>query len=220
MNCKFLLCCAYLLLFSLNASSLFAQKKYKEKNGFVKVEAEHYTKQIQNEERKWYVVDANSASLPGPDPDEAHYASASASAYLEILPDTRNTHDDPLVVGESFSNEPGKMAILTYRIKFKTPGKYFVWVRAFSTGSEDNGIHVGLDGEWPESGQRMQWCQGKHSWTWESKQRTKANHCGEAEKIFIEVDTAGWHEVMFSMREDGFEFDAFVLSQKYEKPQD
>ncbi|MEM8889994.1 MAG: hypothetical protein AAGD28_18600 [Bacteroidota bacterium] len=219
MNRKLLLCCAYLLLFSVNTNSLFAQKKYKEKKGFVKVEAEHFSQQAQTEERKWYVVDANSANLPGPDPDETHYATASSNAYLEILPDTRTTHDDPLVVGESFSNEAGKMAILTYRIKFKTPGKYFVWVRAFSTGSEDNGIHVGLDGEWPQSGQRMQWCEGKHSWTWESKQRTQANHCGEAEKIFIEVDTPGWHEVMFSMREDGFEFDAFVLNQQYEKPQ-
>ena len=31
---------------------------------------------------------------------------------------------------------------------------------------------MGLDGKWPESGQRLQWCEGKRSWQWESKQRT------------------------------------------------
>ncbi|MDW3646551.1 MAG: hypothetical protein R8P61_05805 [Bacteroidia bacterium] len=224
MNCKLLLCCGYLLLFFLESNSLFAQKsskfKSKEKKGFVRVEAEHFNSQVQTDKRRWYVVKANSLSLPKPDPDDAHYSTASSQAYLEILPDTRRTHDDPLVVGESFSNEAGQMAILSYRIKFKNPGKYFVWVKAYSTGTEDNGIHVGLDGNWPESGQRMQWCEGKQKWTWESKQRTEANHCGEAQKIFIEVETPGWHEVMFSMREDGFEFDAFVLSQKYEQPLD
>ena len=77
MNCKLLLCCAYLLLFSVNANSLFAQKKYKEKKGFVKVEAEHFSKQVQTDKRQWYVVDANSANLPAPDPDESHFATAS-----------------------------------------------------------------------------------------------------------------------------------------------
>ena len=31
---------------------------------------------------------------------------------------------------------------------------------------------MGLDGKWPKSGQRLQWCEGKRSWQWESKQRT------------------------------------------------
>lgn len=45
------------------------------------------------------------------------------------------------------------------------------------------------------------------------------NHCGEPERIFLEVKTTGWHTIHFSMREDGFEFDKFVLSKKYEKPE-
>jgi len=54
---------------------------------------------------------------------------------------------------------------------------------------------------------RMQWCSGKNAWTWESKQRTNANHCGVAEQIFINVPSAGIHTISFSMREDGFEMD-------------
>jgi len=61
------------------------------------------------------------------------------------------------------------MAVLTYNVHFSTPGRYYVWARAYSTGSEDNGLHVGLNGDWPASGQRMQWCQGKNNWRWESK---------------------------------------------------
>lgn len=89
-----------------------------------------------------------------------------------------------------------------------------------TTGSEDNGIHVGLNGEWPESGQRMQWCEGKHQWTWASKQRTQQVHCGVPKLIYLEVEKEGWNTVSFSMREYGFEFDKFLLSQVYFNPEE
>ncbi|WP_299437832.1 carbohydrate-binding protein [uncultured Aquimarina sp.] len=189
-----------------------------EQNGIVAVEAEHFDSQSKTNDREWYVLDGNNNSTPSPDPDPDHSSGASSGGYLEILPDTRVTHDDPLVNGVSFSNTPGQVAIINYKVKFTTPGKYFVWVRAHSTGSEDNGVHVGIDGNWPASGARMQWCAGKNEWTWESKQRTNANHCGEAEKIYIDVPSAGVHTISFSMREDGFEMDKFVLSKSYTKP--
>ena len=118
----------------------------------------------------------------------------------------------------NFSNQPGKLGILNYKVKINTPGRYYVWVRAYSTGSEDNGIHVGLDGEWPASGQRMQWCEGKNQWTWESRQRTQENHCGEPGKIFLDIEQPGIHIISFSMREDGFEFDAWAITKEYKKP--
>ncbi|MEB3345187.1 carbohydrate-binding protein [Aquimarina gracilis] len=188
-----------------------------EQNGVVAVEAEHFDSQTKTDKRKWYVLNGGGPT-PTPDPDPDHSNGASEGGYLEILPDTRVTHSDPLVNGESFSNAPGVLAIINYKVKFNNPGKYFVWVRAHSTGSEDNGVHVGINGTWPASGQRMQWCAGKNQWTWESKQRTNANHCGEAQKIFIDVPTTGIHTISFSMREDGFEMDKFVLSKAYTKP--
>jgi len=69
---------------------------------------------------------------------------------LEVLPDKRRNNKDKLIHGENFSNEPGKMALLVYPVHFNTPGRYYVWVRAYSTGSEDNGLHVGIDDTWPE----------------------------------------------------------------------
>ena len=188
-----------------------------EQNGVVAVEAEHFQSQSKTDDRQWYVLNG-SGNFPTPDPDPSHHNGASEGGYLEILPDTRVTHGDPLQNGVNFSNSAGNVAIINYKVKFTTPGKYFVWVRAYSTGSEDNGVHVGINGTWPASGQRMQWCSGKNQWTWESKQRTDANHCGEPEKIFINVPSAGVHTISFSMREDGFEMDKFVLSKAYTKP--
>ena len=211
---------ATLGLFFYNFSNQHNAKKghiFEERDGVVSVEAEHFYKQSKSEIRKWFVIDKNFESELN-DPDENHVASASAKKYLECLPDTRTNHDEKLIAGENFSNNAGELAILHYKIHINNPGKYYVWVRAYSTGTEDNGIHVGIDGEWPESGQRLQWCEGKNTWTWDSKQRTKKVHCGEPELIYLEISKAGLHDIQFSMREDGFEFDKFVLSKFYEKP--
>lgn len=195
--------------------------RFEEKNGLLAVEAEDFHSQELDQVRKWYRIDAHSQVDNNlRDVDEAHVDSASGKAYLEILPDTRSNHDEKLIKGENFSNEPGKLAILNYQIYINTPGRYYVWVRAYSTGSEDNGIHVGLDGQWVESGQRMQWCKGKNTWTWESKQRTQEVHCGVEKLIYLDIEQAGPHTISFSMREDGFEFDKWLIEQEYQKPDD
>ncbi|PWJ37885.1 hypothetical protein [Sediminitomix flava] len=213
---KFILIIYSVFTFSyLNAQE--RDKIFLEENGCVSVEAEHFYKQTQNQHREWVVIDSDQYKYADQDGDKGEYATACAATFIELLPDTRRTHADKLVKGENFSGTPG-IAVVEYQIYFNTPGKYYVWVRAFSTGTEDNGIHVGLDGEWPESGKRMQWCKGKNEWTWESKQRTKEHHCGEAEKIFLEIKEKGVHSIQFSMREDGFAFDKFQLSTSYEKP--
>jgi len=190
----------------------------KEINGYVEVEAEDFDSQELDDVRKWYVIDENYDENVQPDIDESHAATASGAAYLEILPDTRTNHDEELIRGENFSNEPGLLGILNYKVEFKIPGKYYVWVKAYFTGTEDNGIHVGLNGEWVESGQRMQWCDGRNSWKWESKQRTAEEHCGVERQIFLEIPSAGEHTISFSMREDGFEFDKWVMSMEYKVP--
>ena len=172
-----------------------------ERDGLLVVEAESFSRQKLAEVRKWEIVSTGD-----------HAEMASGGTYVEVLPDTRATHDDKLIRGENFANEPGVMAVLEYDVSITSPGRYFVWVRAYSTGTEDNGIHVGIDGSWPESGQRMQWCEGKNSWKWASKQRTAEQHCGVPGLIWLDIDKPGRHTVMFSMREDGFEMDAWALS--------
>ncbi len=195
---------------------------FEERNGLVAVEAEHFTRQTRAQTRRWHVVTAEETPSVQPDGDDNHAATASGQAYVEVLPDTRRTHDDKLIAGENFSNQAGQMAVLSYPVHFTTPGRYYVWVRAYSTGSEDNGLHVGLNGTWPPSGQRLQWCDGKNAWRWESKQRTEQVHCGEPYKIYLDITEPGMHSISFSMREDGFEFDKWLMTtdRDFPRPED
>ncbi|WP_200979945.1 hypothetical protein [Echinicola sp. 20G] len=192
-----------------NSSNLI----YVEKDGIVAIEAEDFYKQTSSGKRKWYITSKDKSPAVTPDKDNNHSEGASNHAYIEILPDTRSTHEDILMKGENFSDQPGVLGIVHYKVKFNTTGRFYVWVRAFSTGSEDNGIHVGINDDWPEHGQRMQWCEGKNDWTWESRQRTKEVHCGLAHQIYLDIDQPGIHDIQFSMREDGFEFDKFILTR-------
>ena len=115
-----------------------------EKDGLIMVEAESFVNQSKDDVRRWYLADMNQAPEVLPDGDGNHSATASNQSYLEILPDTRVTHADSLVAGINFSPESGVMAVLDYKINFTTTGRYYVWVRAYSSGAEDNSIHVGM----------------------------------------------------------------------------
>ncbi len=186
---------------------------FNEVDGLVAVEAEHFFQQELVDTRAFYLTNSDTVPKFEPDGDPPHVGGASNGAYLEILPDTRRNHGEELRPGRNFTNQPGKAAVVSYKVNFSTPGRYFVWVRAYSSNSEDNGLHVGIDGSWPESGQRLQWCEGKQQWWWESKQRTGRVHCGEPHKIFLDVPTEGIHTIHFSMREDGFEFDKWLMTR-------
>ncbi|RLA85138.1 MAG: hypothetical protein DRG34_07700 [Deltaproteobacteria bacterium] len=195
---------------------------FEETGGLVAVEAEHFAVQTETQTREWHITSATQTPDVSPDGDDSHADSASGGGYIEILPDTRRDHSMKLINGENFSNQPGKLGVLVYPVRFQTSGRYYVWVRAYSTGSEDNGLHVGIDGTWPESGQRLQWCEGKNSWRWESKQRTEAEHCGEPYKLYLDIEEPGLHTIEFSMREDGFEFDKWLMTKDrdFTRPED
>ncbi len=192
---------------SLSSLLCVAQKPKDMPRGAVYQEAESFQTQASDEVRKWVVVDKA---------DDAAAQQAGGAAYLHCVPDTRATRDDKMMKGTNFSDVPGQLAVLTYPVKFKKPGRYYVWVKAYSTGSEDNGIHVGLNGTWPESGQRMQWCEGKKKWTWSGSQRTVEVHCGVPHLIYLDIPKAGKHDIQFSMREDGFRMDSFLLTMDRE----
>lgn len=198
----------------LTAPIISEEVVFEERDGLAAVEAEFFYKQSETEIRKWYRSSKFEEPSAGRDPDTLHVYGSSNNAYLEILPDTRITHDDPLLKGENFTEKAGTMAIVHYKVKFNNPGRYYVHARALSSGGEDNGVHVGMDGQWPENGQRIQWCKGRNHWTWSSLQRTPQAHCGVANAIYLDVKEAGLHDIQFSMREDGFEFDKFILTKE------
>jgi len=184
---------------------------FAERGGLVAVEAEHFFKQELIEKRAWHIFTPTQRPRLSPDTDGTHVAGASGGAYLEALPDTRWTHDEPLVRGANFSNEPGQVAVLSYKVHFSTPGRYHFWARIFSTGGEDNGLHVGLNGTWPESGRRWQTIK-KNAWAWDSRQRTEQVHVGVPGQLYLDVPSAGEHVLQISMREDGFELDKWLMT--------
>jgi hypothetical protein len=187
---------------------------YEEIDGLVAVEAEHFdTKDDSGTLRDFYLTTPQMDPMIMPDPDPPHADSASGMANLEGLPDTRVTHDDQLISGENFYPGGGQGPYLTYRVYFNNPGTYYLWLRAYSTGTEDNGAHAGIDGSWPASGERIQFCQGKNQWTWSSAQRDSGgNACGIPNTITLDVPSAGEHTISISMREDGFELDKWVMT--------
>lgn len=192
---------------------------FQERDGLLAVEAEHFFKQEKTQLRAWHLVSSEAVPNISPDGDPPHVAGASGGAYIEALPDTRRTHDDKLTAGKNFQNKPGLMAVLHYKVHVTNPGRYYIWARTHSTGTEDNGLHVGIDGTWPESGQRMQWT-AKNKWFWDSKQRTAKVHTGVPGQLFIDIKETGEHTISFSMREDGFEFDRWLmtLEKEFQRP--
>ncbi len=186
---------------------------FQERDGLVAVEAEHYfAVDLRGHPRDWVLTQAGEIPNISPDPDGEHVEDSSGGAYLEILPDTRVTHADPIGPGAFFS-APGQGPTVSYRVNFETTGRYYVWVRAHSTGTEDNGLHLGVDDTWPGSGERIQWTSGKFEWTWANSQR---DSCGQTAgcrgSIYVDIDTTGEHIIRFSQREDGFEFDKFLMT--------
>ncbi len=191
---------------------------FEEADGTLAIEAEHFYKQTHGSVRAWHITSSKATPNITLDGDPSHVGGAAGGAYIEVLPDTRQSDRDKLVAGENFSNDPGKMAVLHYKAHFNTPGRYYVWARVYSTGAEDNGIHFGLNNEWPASGQRWQTV-AKNGWHWDSKQRTQQVHTGVPYELYLDIDRAGPHEILVAMREDGFELDRFVLTTKRENGQ-
>ncbi len=186
-----------------------------EKDDVITVEAESYAEQTLFETRRWQITAASNEPTIEPDGDPTHLEGASGGAYIEVLPDTRRSHEDKLINGENFTHQGGAMAVLSYPVKVSTPGRYYVWVRAYSTNSEDNGLHFGLNGEWPESGARWQTVR-KDGWHWDCNQRTEEVHTGVPMQLWLDIETAGDHEILMSMREDGAEVDQIILARSPE----
>ena len=184
----------------LSAEALAAE----ERAGFVVVEAEDFYLQTNTQKRAWHRVDAVAQPSVGRDIDGPHHADASGEAYIEVLPDEGNDGTPP-VKGLSISDIPGEMAVVSYKVSFATPGRYFIWSRAFGTDGDDNTLHYGLDGAWPESSARSHTFASR-KWLWANRHR---KHKGP---VYFDVTTPGVHAVTISMREDGCELDQFILT--------
>lgn len=161
---------------------------------------------------RWVLMNSSTPEQEN-DPDGNHSDGAAGGAYIELLPDMRVTHEDTFGPPTAIWNERGTGPRAEYTMNFPEAGRYYVHIRAYSTGTEDNGIHVGLNDEFPLSGARMQFCTAGLGWQWSSKQRDSGGvgPCGTKKTIWITVEEPGDQTFMISAREDGFEADRIML---------
>ena len=172
-----------------------------------------------------YHSDCDGDGLDGEGNDFSDPADASGETYLEILPDRRREDAGFEEPSGGFSNNGGQVAVLTYRVYFNQVGRYYGYCRARGRGPAANGLHLGLDGEWPtndlgdNSGMRWQF-PSNGQWRFVNHRRGANQHTGgvvidgvsfEDSNIWFEVDEPGWHDVQVSMREDGVEIDKFMF---------
>ncbi len=163
-------------------------------------------------DERWVLTNSGTAEQEN-DPDGNHSDGAAGGAYIELLPDMRVTHEDEFGPPTAFWNVPGTGPKAEYTMNFPEAGRYYVHIRAYSTGTEDNGIHVGINDTWPDSGARMQFCTAGSEWQWSGRQRYSGGGgaCGARKTIWITVEEAGEQTFMISAREDGFEADRIML---------
>ncbi len=220
--------------------------EFEEIDGVVSVEAEHYFEETNNETilTYWYTFEAGRPEpvvecvtntpcgggnapmcnqYPDCDGDAIDPAEAIGSAYVEALPDRRRDDSEPGTGNLGVVNNQENAPTLHYRVLFTQTGRYYVWGHARGQGPAANGIHLGIDGTWPDndlidpSSMRMQFPNG---WVWTQNRRGGSQHTGVSgtdevsqrdANIWLDIESPGVHDIMWGMREDGLEWDKFVM---------
>ena len=93
---------------------------------------------------------------------------------------------------------------LEYRINVRTPGRYYVWVRAKASSTSDDSLHVGLNGAAEPNGYRIS--NFESYWSWSSTLMDSGN------RAYVDIGSAGEHVFDVWMREDGIIIDKILLT--------
>jgi hypothetical protein len=128
------------------------------------------------------------------------------------LPDTFVLQSERGVDGLNLGLNPGAMAVLHFPIHFSKPGRYYLWTRMRSNDDEDNTLNAGLNDDWPASGKCLQFPKLKKVWWWGGVIRDPRGPSLPHHRAYLDIPAAGVYTVMYSMREDGMEFDRFLLT--------
>lgn len=196
-----------------DAPLVTANTVFAEKDGLVVVEAEHFVKQTRDQIRRWYLSSATKAPATKPDPDPVMVTDAGGGMYVEVLPDTFVLKTERAIDGINIGLNPGALAVLHYPVHFSSPGRYYLWTRMRSNDDEDNTMNAGLNDEWPASGKCLQFPKLKKVWWWGGIIRSPKGPSFPSSPAYLDIPEAGVYTVMYSMREDGMEFDRFLLTK-------
>ncbi|GEM_PF-2200012 len=156
---------------------------FKESSGQLFIEAENYHTLAAKSGRTWV------KSSQDPSFSSSYAVTAQGSSYYDSTGiDTNSTR-------------------LDYKIYVNTPGTYYLWVRGYAADGNSDSLHAGLDGVISDTtpGYRISnFSYGQYVWS-------KTNMQGQ--RVAFTVSTAGEHTLNFWIREVGFKFDKFILTQ-------
>ena len=147
-------------------------------DGVVMIEAEHYHHRVATATHAWEPTVLRSGEV-----------------VMKGLP------DDGLYQNRDFVGVTPRM---DFRVIFDQPGTYYVVVRGFGEASSGDTVHVGLNGAYVETSDRIYVSRRELKWSAETIDDINA---------YIEVPSAGEHIVNVWMREDGFMLDRLLLSR-------
>ena len=150
-------------------------------NGLVSMEAENYSSKVDRGSHAWTAKD--------------DIAEDSGPGAMQATPDNGTN-----ITSSIASTSPE----LKYRVNFTKTGTHYIWIRGYTTASENNSVHTGLDGVVPSTSDNIE-TNTFNTWVWISDSR-------DGGRVTLNVATAGLHTFSLYMREDGFTADKIVLT--------
>ncbi|PAP76670.1 hypothetical protein BSZ37_09565 [Rubrivirga marina] len=151
-----------------------------EADGLVVAEAEHTHESVARGGQSWTATPASGA----------------VGTALGVLPNTGAN------INAGFVDTSPE---LRFRVRFSTPGTYYVWGRVLAGSDDDDSFHAGIGGAGPASADRI--------FTTDRAQLVWANRTmDQNSRATITVASAGEHVVSVWMREDGLVLDRLLLT--------
>jgi hypothetical protein len=150
------------------------------------IRSEHFTAVAGNGSHTWKKVSAQNTF-------------SADSKVWQALPNNGGAYDT-----SSYTSAPR----LEYTLNFPLTGRYYIWVRGRCLSGEcgsSNSCHVGLDGVVTTSSDRVAVNTSSFAW--------KSDSYDSAARPYFDVASRGDHVISVWMREDGFVFDALVITR-------
>ena len=126
-------------------------------------------------------------------------AGFSGDGYMDSVPNA----------GDNIGNDTDVVTTtsprLDYDVDFASTGTHYVWILGYAISGSDDSVHVGINGDFLETGTRVDNDFIDGEWTW-------VGGLEAGGRATIEVASAGTHTVNVWMREDGFQFDKLIVT--------
>ncbi len=107
------------------------------------------------------------------------------------------TPEDRVAIKSRYNKKSPRM---NYKVKFSTPGTYYVWLRALGPKGSSNSVHIGLNGKPIKAGKNINVpVTGNYVWT-------------DGMKTPIKITKRGLHTLNVWMQESGTIIDKLVIS--------